>query len=364
MFEKYFNIRYVFGKDNVWDAINKVISERQKGYVVVADGVVVDNVQMVPEYRQTVEGSLFAICDSGWVPVYLKRIYGIEREQYCGAEILKDAILQRRYRQFFMGTQQRTLDGMKENLSQWNPDVARMSFCELPFCSIEEFDYHAIAKMIEEDGADIIWVALGAPKQDYFMQRLLPYLKHGVMLGVGAAFKFYSGTEEKRAPEWMLNSHLEFVYRIMQDPKKQLKRCWGILKSLRKMIGGEKDKKKEMDVLINVMQEYISELKKQIEVKGKSSKALGKVTKKVVAAIYKHDKKELCQWVNCKIVAVVMSVLNALDVTIRLNKTDGHMKTVLKSYARDLVDLLDGNDADSKEVLEKARELGIVANHP
>lgn len=94
-----------------------------------------------------------------------------------------------------------------------------MQFIELPYKAVEDFDYEGIAKEIEADGADIIWIALGAPKQEIFMSRLKPFLKHGVMIAVGAAFKFYSGTDEKRAPKWMLKSHMEFVYRIFCDPK-------------------------------------------------------------------------------------------------------------------------------------------------
>ena len=118
---------------------------------------------------------------------------------------------------------------------QLNPDVKDMKFVELPFRDVEDFDYPSIAKMIEEDGAKIIWVALGAPKQEKFMNKLLPYLKSGVMIAVGAAFKFYSGTDEKRCPKWIQKHHLEFVYRICQDPKKQLKRCFWIVATLPKL---------------------------------------------------------------------------------------------------------------------------------
>ena len=97
--------------------------------------------------------------------------------------------------------------------------------------------------MIEADGASIIWIALGAPKQDYFMMRLKPYLKHGVMIGVGAAFNFYSGIE-LRAPDWVIRMHLEFVYRIFQSPKKQFVRCMGIITSLPGMLLGEWKRKK------------------------------------------------------------------------------------------------------------------------
>lgn len=132
----------------------------------------------------------------------------------------------------FMGTSQATLSGLRNNLLKENPDVADMQFVELPYKAVDDFDYEDIARMIEKDGADIIWVALGAPKQEIFMSKLKPHLKRGVMIAVGAAFKFYSRTDERRAPQWMIKSHMEFLFRIVCDPKKQLKRCGWIVATL------------------------------------------------------------------------------------------------------------------------------------
>lgn len=233
--KQYFNINYELDKSQVHQSISSVINQRQKGYICVADGVVMNTANRDRDYLEVVNGSLFSICDSNWVPVYLKSIYGIEYEQYCGAEIFKDIVSSRKYRMMFMGTQQKTLDALQKELMVMNPDVADMCFVELPFRNVDEFDYPEIAKMIDEDGAQIIWVALGAPKQERFMNRLLPHLKSGVMLGVGAVFKFYSGTEENRCPKWIQKHHMEFLYRIWQDPKKQLKRCFWIVATLPKL---------------------------------------------------------------------------------------------------------------------------------
>ena len=232
----YFNINYEFDKGEVL----RTIESAQKGYVCVADGVVMNTANRDSEYLQAVNGSLFSICDSSWVPIYLKSIYGIKYEQYCGSEIFKDIISSRKYRMLFMGTNQETLEGLKRELLKMNPDVEEMLFVELPFRKVEEFNYPEIAKMVEADGAKIIWVALGAPKQEQFMSRLLPFLDQGVMIGVGAAFKFYSGTEESRCPVWMQKFHLEFFYRIIQDPKKQLKRCFWIVRTLPRLYFEEK----------------------------------------------------------------------------------------------------------------------------
>ena len=230
--ETYFGIRYEFDRELVQERIAQFVANSQVEYICVTDGVIVDNVNRNEDYRKVVNGSAFSICDSSYVPLYIKWIYGRQYQQYCGSQIFKDIVSMCKYRMYFMGTSQEILDGLKRNISKWNPDVAGMNFYELPFCSVDEFDYPAIAKRIEDDGADIVWVALGAPKQEIFMSRLKPYLKHGVMIAVGAAFKFYSGIEARRAPTWMVRMHMEFIYRIICEPRKQLRRCWGIISSL------------------------------------------------------------------------------------------------------------------------------------
>jgi N-acetylglucosaminyldiphosphoundecaprenol N-acetyl-beta-D-mannosaminyltransferase len=229
----YFNINYELDKNQVHKTIDSVIEQGHKGYVCVADGVVMNTANRNKEYLEVVNGGLFAICDSGWVPLYLKSIYGIKYEQYCGADIFRDIVSSRKYRMIFMGTNQSTLNSLQNELEKtMNPDVKDMSFIELPFKNVEEFDYSSIAKIIKDDGAQIIWVALGAPKQERFMNQLLPFLNSGVMIAVGAVFKFYSGFEESRCPKWIQKHHLEFAYRISQDPKKQLKRCFWIIVTL------------------------------------------------------------------------------------------------------------------------------------
>lgn len=237
--EKYFNIRYEFDRGKVEKAIASAIENSSPGYICVADGVILDRVNRDPEYCKVVDGAMFSICDSSYVPLYIKWIYGIHREQYCGSQIFMDIIHSRKYRMFFMGTSQEILDGLKSNLVKIDPKVAEMTFYELPFCSADEFDYPAIAEMVRNDGADIVWVALGAPKQEIFMSRLKPYLDRGVMIAVGAAFKFFSGVEAKRAPEWMVKLHLEFVYRIFCEPRKQLRRCRDIVSTLPKLLWQE-----------------------------------------------------------------------------------------------------------------------------
>lgn len=242
--ETYFNIHYEMDKEAVWRYIDAQVQEEKPAYVCVADGVILNIANRNPEYLEVVNGGMFSICDSSYVPIYLKWIYGIKREQYCGSQIFMDIIGMKKYRMFFMGTSQQTLAALKANLEKIDQRIADMTFYELPFRTVEQFDYKGIADMVNADGADIIWVALGAPKQEIFMSKLKPYLHKGVMIAVGAAFKFYSGLDEKRAPNWMVKHHLEFVYRILSDPKKQFRRCAWIVITLPQLLWGEWKRKK------------------------------------------------------------------------------------------------------------------------
>lgn len=230
--ETYFNIRYEFDRERVFRRMDEVLRSGGAGYICVADGHVLSEVQRNREYRNVLNGALLTICDSGWVPVYLKWLLHADRPQYCGAQIFSDAIGMKKYRMMFLGGNRETLDALRRTLEREDPRVKHMPFEELPFCPVDEFDYAAIAGRINEYLPDIVWVSLGAPKQEIFMNRLCPHLQRGVMVAVGAVFNFASGRHIRRAPAWMVDCRLEFLYRIFNEPRKQMKRCWKIISVL------------------------------------------------------------------------------------------------------------------------------------
>ncbi len=237
--ETYFQVRYEFDRDAVHQSIADTLSQGRSAYICVADGNVLTHVHHDERYRHTVQGALFSICDSSWVPLYLKWLYGIERVQYCGAQIFSDIVRAGQYRMAFLGADAATLDDLRRVLTGWNPAVAEMPFIALPYGAVEDFDYSAIAEQLHAAGAEIVWVALGAPKQDVFMQALVPHLRRGVAIGVGAVFNMYSG-RIRRAPAWVQVCHLEFIYRIFREPTKQVARCWKIITTLPALFLAEK----------------------------------------------------------------------------------------------------------------------------
>lgn len=238
--ETYFQIRYEFDPAAVRRRLGDAVQQRRPGYICVADGNVLAGVHRDAGYRNTVAGSLFSVCDSSWVPLYLRWLYGIRRSAYCGARLFRDIVQGGGYRMAFLGGSAEALHKLRSRLAAWNPEVAHMPFIELPYCAAEEFDYPAIASRLA--GADIIWVGLGAPKQERFMERMLPHLESGVMIGVGAVFNFYSGCI-RRAPSWLRALRLEFVWRLLAEPRKQISRCMRIASTLPAILAAESRRK-------------------------------------------------------------------------------------------------------------------------
>ena len=230
--ENYFGINYEFDYDAVLARIDRRLADGGTGYICVSDGVILNTVHRSAEYRRVVQDAMCCVCDSSYVPLYIKWIYKQERSQLSGTELMRRIVESRRYRMAFIGGSQDLLDALRPRLARLNPDVEGMHFEALPFCHVNDFDYEGIAARLNAADADVVFVSLGAPKQEIFMNRLVPHLERGVAIATGAAFKFHAGIEEKRAPDWMVRNHLEWAYRIFQDPRKQIPRCFWILRTM------------------------------------------------------------------------------------------------------------------------------------
>ncbi len=126
------------------------------------------------------------------------------------------------YRHYFYGSTEETLRSLEANLRERYPRLNIAGIYSPPFRKLTPEEDAGIMEEISLTKPDFLWVGLGAPKQERWM-----YEHRGkvdaVMLGVGAAFDFHAGTA-KRAPKWIQEFYLEWLYRLIQDPKRLLKR--------------------------------------------------------------------------------------------------------------------------------------------
>lgn len=133
-----------------------------------------------------------------------------------------DEVFKLGYKHFFYGSTDATLDKMKENLLKKYPNIEIVGMFSPPFRKLTEVEDEDIINKINKTNPDFVWVGLGAPKQENWMYEHKHKVK-GLMVGVGAAFDYFAGNI-KRAPMWMQNNNLEWLYRLLQDPKRLFKR--------------------------------------------------------------------------------------------------------------------------------------------
>lgn len=126
------------------------------------------------------------------------------------------------YTHFFYGSTEETLEKLRIQLLEKYPGLNIVGMYSPPFRPLSEEEDIEDINRINDAHPDFIWVGLGAPKQELWMYDHMDKLQ-GVMLGVGAGFDFHAGTI-KRAPKWMQEMCLEWLYRLLQDPKRLFKR--------------------------------------------------------------------------------------------------------------------------------------------
>jgi N-acetylglucosaminyldiphosphoundecaprenol N-acetyl-beta-D-mannosaminyltransferase len=242
MEKKYFKVRIEFDQDRYDQIIEDAVKNDIPGYVCAIEANNLSYAYHHADFLNVVNGALVNSCDGAVLAKILARIHHEDIDCYPGTDIFDKYTALGKYRQFFLGNTPEVLASLKENLTaKRDPKIADMRFETLPFRKVEEFDYQGIADMINADNPDVIWVSLGAPKQEYFMARLKPYLKRGVLFGVGAAFNFNSSVGNvKRSPEWMHKMRLLWLHRACEEPKKNIPRYWRFIKTLPTMIWNEK----------------------------------------------------------------------------------------------------------------------------
>ncbi|MDL2277339.1 WecB/TagA/CpsF family glycosyltransferase [Parabacteroides sp. OttesenSCG-928-G07] len=236
----YFNILLEFDKTIVNETIENTVRNSQKGYVCAIESNNLTIANKNEEFRKIINNALVNICDGSNITWFLSKIHKQPYKSYVGNDIFLHFIAQKKYRHYFLGNTPDILHNLRENLFKIDPQISQMQFIGLPFRGVEKFDYPSIADSINKDKPDLIWVSLGAPKQEIFMSMLCPYIQKGVLFGVGAAFNFNAKVGPvKRAPKWMRNLRMEWVYRAFEEPQKNIPRYWGFLKLLPKLLINE-----------------------------------------------------------------------------------------------------------------------------
>jgi N-acetylglucosaminyldiphosphoundecaprenol N-acetyl-beta-D-mannosaminyltransferase len=237
-----FNIHIEFDSDVFKNTVEKYIKEKTKAYVCVVDANVITIAQKDLKYREIVKNATINTCDGSSISRMVNKIYGTQYHAFNGPELF-EYYIERPYMHLLVGNTKAKVEQIKAFVKQKGIDVD-LRHLDVPFVPVDQFDYAGIAKQINEIKPDIVWVSLGAPKQETFISNIFPYVNQSVFFGIGAAFNFYTGDLHNNKKEI---GGLRFIWleRIFKEPKKQLKRVWGYLLLMPKMYYEERRKAKQ-----------------------------------------------------------------------------------------------------------------------
>ena len=207
------------------DYTQKNIKQLSGNYMCVSNVHTTITAYDDPEYLEVQNGGIMAIPDGGPLST-LGRKRGFDNMRRTTGpsymeEIFKISV-QKGYRHFFYGSTEETLNKMKQELKDKYPGLQIVGMYSPPFRELTEQEDKEVINMITEKVPDFVWVGLGAPKQEKWMNKHKGKIE-GFMIGVGAGFDYFAGNIS-RAPQWMKKLNLEWLYRMVQDPKRLLRR--------------------------------------------------------------------------------------------------------------------------------------------
>ena len=123
------------------------------------------------------------------------------------------------YRHYFYGGASGVTGKLVQKISEQIPSLTVAGTYSPPFRPLTTEEDEAVVDAINHSGADIVWVGLGSPKQELWMDEHRSRIESPVMVGVGAAFDFLSGNKPQ-APLWMQRNGLEWLFRFTHEPKR------------------------------------------------------------------------------------------------------------------------------------------------
>ncbi|MDX6650846.1 MAG: N-acetylglucosaminyldiphosphoundecaprenol N-acetyl-beta-D-mannosaminyltransferase [Solirubrobacteraceae bacterium] len=210
------------------DWMDATIAARRRAYVIPAAVHAVMVAQEDPETREAVLGPGALSVPDGQPLVWAMKLLGHrDASRVYGPELMARYCARAAHtgtRMFlYGGRNQGALVQLALNLRRRYPGIKIVGGYSPPFRELDDEDRAGILEEINRSRADIVWVGIGQPKQEKWMARMHASLDAPVLVGVGAAFDFHAGLVSQ-APVWMQSVGLEWVYRLVQEPRRLWRR--------------------------------------------------------------------------------------------------------------------------------------------
>lgn len=207
------------------DKIMALATSRVSSYVCCVNAHMTVECHQDTEFAEVVRHADMATADGMPVLRALQWLHGVQQERVAGNDLmpalLAEAALNGSSIYLFGGTEEvreRIMGRLRDEL----PSLRIAGSHVPPFLPITEMDLDQQAEMVERSNANIVLVSLGCPKQEKWMAAMKGRV-NAVMVGLGGAFVLYAGLDS-RAPKWMRDLSLEWLYRLWLEPGRLWKR--------------------------------------------------------------------------------------------------------------------------------------------
>lgn len=209
------------------NAVEELIENQECGYVVTPNVDHIVQLERGGEIRNVYKNASLILTD-GKPLVWISKLYGKPiKEKISGSDLfpqLCKMAAKKKYKMYFLGAAEGVAAKAAEKLKVRYPGLQVVGTYSPPFgFEKSEKEMEKIESQIKSAKPDILIVGLGCPKQEKFMYHYSKQLGVPVSFGLGASLDFEAGNI-KRAPRWMANHGLEWLFRITQDPKRLAKR--------------------------------------------------------------------------------------------------------------------------------------------
>lgn len=200
--------------------LSEKTAAHERCFVVTANAEIIMMAQEDAEYRRLLLEDTDIILPDGAGTVWAGNYLGYTvKERVAGYDLyvrLLEESAARGFKVFFLGGTPGVAEAAAEEGRRRWPELQVVG-CRDGYFKPEEED--AIVAEINASGADILFAALGAPKQEKWLQRHAKALKPYLLMGIGGSFDVLAG-KVKRAPKWMQEARLEWFYRLCKQPKR------------------------------------------------------------------------------------------------------------------------------------------------
>ncbi len=206
--------------------MNYLVHSKSPAYVTLNNAHTVVEGVFHPKFSTIINKGFMALPDgrplsmvARWKGDYnMKRVFGptlLEKILEWGQE--------KKIKHYFFGSTKDILNLMASTIQSKFPEAIVCGMLSPPFKPLTTEENLKFISQINEANPDIIWVGLGAPKQENWMSENYTQFNRGILIGVGAGFDYLAG-KTKHAPRWMKKYALEWFYRLLQEPRRLWKR--------------------------------------------------------------------------------------------------------------------------------------------